>query len=96
MDGPRRIPVEDVIDLHAFRPAEVPALVEDYIDEAVRAGFRFVRIIHGKGGGVVRERVRRALARNPHVEGFGEAPAEAGGWGATLVTLRTGKPTSGG
>ncbi len=94
-DEPRRVPVEDVIDLHTFRPAEVSALVEDYIEEAARAGFRVVRIVHGKGGGVLRETVRRALARNPRVADFGEAPPEAGGWGATLVTLRTGGATSG-
>ena len=96
MDEPRRIPVEDVIDLHAFRPGEVSGLVDDYIDEAVRAGFRFVRIIHGKGAGIQRETVRRVLAKNPHVEAYGEAPTEAGGWGATLVTLRRGGPISGG
>ena len=96
MDEPRRIPVEDVIDLHAFRPGEVSALVDDYIEEAVRAGFRFVRIVHGKGAGIQRETVGRALAGNPRVEAFGEAPPEAGGWGATLVTLRRGDPISGG
>lgn len=95
MDEPHRLPTEDVIDLHAFRPDEVSAVVDDYLEEAARAGFRFVRIIHGKGTGVQRETVRRALARNARVEGFEDAPPEGGGWGATLVRLRR-DPISGG
>ncbi len=95
MDRPRRIPVEDFVDLHAFRPDEVAALVADYLEEAARAGFRYVRIIHGKGTGVQRETVRRALSRNPLVEVFADAPPEAGGWGATLVTLKKPGPISG-
>jgi dsDNA-specific endonuclease/ATPase MutS2 len=63
-------------------------VVEEYLAEAHRLGFRALRIIHGRGIGVQRETVRTILARTPFVEHFGDAPAEAGGWGATLVTLR--------
>lgn len=85
---PIRIPIEDRIDLHAFPPREVARLVADYVDEAARAGFRDVRIIHGRGTGVQREAVRKALSRHPLVEAFSDAPAESGGWGATVARLR--------
>ncbi|MCL5966894.1 MAG: Smr/MutS family protein [Deltaproteobacteria bacterium] len=87
-DGPVRVPIEDRLDLHAFRPDEVPALVGDYVEEAARAGFRVVRIIHGKGTGVLRETVRAVLSRHPLVETYGDAPPEAGGYGATLASLK--------
>jgi DNA-nicking Smr family endonuclease len=82
------IPIEDAIDLHRFRPAEIADVVEGYIEAAAERGFREVRIIHGRGHGVQRARVRRVLARSPLVERFTDAPAERGGWGATLVWLR--------
>lgn len=85
---PRRIPIEDHIDLHAFLPAEIPSVVEDYLEEAVRAGFRQVRIIHGRGTGTQRRIVRSVLSRHPLVESCGDAPPEAGGWGATVAVLR--------
>ena len=78
----------DVIDLHSIPPKQVRAVVEDYLDEARRRGVGFVRIIHGKGIGVQREMVRSILKRTSFVSEFRDAPAEAGGWGATIVTLR--------
>ena len=63
-------------------------MVEEYLEAATRQGLRQVRIIHGRGTGVQRQMVRQALSRNPHVEAFGNAPPEAGGWGATVVLLR--------
>ncbi len=83
------LPIEDVIDLHTFRPRDIPNLIEDYIAECVRAGFASVRIIHGKGTGAQKKRVQELLRRNPHVQSFTDAPAEAGGWGATVVALRS-------
>jgi dsDNA-specific endonuclease/ATPase MutS2 len=77
----------DVIDLHSIPPRQVRLVVEEYIEEAHSRGVRWVRIIHGKGIGVQREVVRSILARSPFVVDFRDAPAEAGGWGATVVTL---------
>ena len=88
-DEPIRIPITDVFDLHSVPPRDVGPVVEEYLSEAHRLGFRALRIIHGRGIGVQREMVRAVLARCPFVADFGDAPGEAGGWGATIVTLRT-------
>lgn len=82
------LPITDVLDLHSFRPAEVSDVVRDYLDAAWEKGLRELRIIHGRGIGVQRQTVRTLLSRDPRVAGFGDAPAEAGGWGATWVRLR--------
>ena len=86
-DEPVRIPITDVFDLHTVPPRDVKPIVEEYLAEAKRLEFKVVRIIHGRGIGVQREIVRNVLARTPYVMSFGDAPAEAGGWGATIVTL---------
>ena len=85
---PIDVPIEDAIDLHTFAPREIPAVVEAYLEAALRAGFREVRLIHGKGKGVQRTRVREVLARSPLVEDFQDAPPGRGAWGATLVWLK--------
>ena len=82
------LPVEDHLDLHAFHPRDIPELVAGYLDEAAAHGLRELRIIHGKGIGVQRERVHRALELHPRVEWFRDAPVERGHWGATIVHLR--------
>jgi dsDNA-specific endonuclease/ATPase MutS2 len=78
--------VTDVLDLHTFAPSEVAGLVCDYLDLAAEKGYREVRIIHGKGTGVQRERVRKILAANSRVTGFGDAK-DASAWGATIAQL---------
>ena len=83
--------IEDVIDLHAFAPRDVRRAVEEYLVEARRAGFRSVRIIHGRGRGVQREMVRKILARTEFVESFTDALPAAGGFGATVAHLRRGE-----
>ncbi len=83
-----RIPIEDWIDLHTFSPKEIPSLLEDYLLECQKKGFREVRIIHGKGKGVQRNIVHSFLKRNPLVESFRSAQPESGGWGATIVRIR--------
>ena len=84
---PVELPITDVLDLHSFLPREVKDVVRDYLDAAHDQGLRYLRIIHGRGVGVQRETVRRILSRDPRVADFGDAPAEAGGWGATWVRL---------
>lgn len=92
-DGaPVVLPTEDALDLHPFRPDETAAVVDAYLEEARRAGFSEVRLVHGRGIGVQREIVRTALARSPHVLSFADAPPERGGWGATVAVLRAATP----
>ncbi len=85
---PIRIPITDVLDLHSVPPKDMQEVVEEYLIEAHSMGYKALRIIHGRGVGVQREMVRAVLTRTSFVESFDDAPAEAGGWGATLVTLR--------
>ena len=86
--GPVDLPITDVFDLHSIPPKDAKEAVEEYLAKAHRLGYKALRIIHGRGIGVQREMVREVLARTAFVESYGDAPAEAGGWGATLVTLR--------
>jgi dsDNA-specific endonuclease/ATPase MutS2 len=87
-EEPVRIPITDVFDLHTVPPRDVQPIVEEYLLEAHRLGFKALRIVHGRGIGVQREIVRSVLAKTSFVASFGDAPLEAGGWGATVVTLR--------
>ena len=79
--------IRDVIDLHPIPPRQIKAVVTEYLSSAHERGFRYVRIIHGKGIGTQREMVRAILARTPFVVTFSDAPPEAGGWGATIAEL---------
>ena len=85
---PVKIDIDDVLDLHTFKPSDVPDLLKDYINECVKAGIFSLRIIHGKGKGAQKKRVQKLLKKNPRVDSFQDAPPEAGGWGATLVELK--------
>jgi dsDNA-specific endonuclease/ATPase MutS2 len=88
ISDPIEIPISDVFDLHPFAPRDVKSAVEAYLEEAHAKGLIALRIIHGRGIGVQREMVRTILTRTPYVLHFEDAPMQAGGWGATVVTLR--------
>ena len=87
-DEPVALPIEDSIDLHAFAPRDIPSVVESYLEAARAAGLREVRIIHGRGKGIQKERVRQVLGRSEHVTHFEEATPDRGGFGATLARLK--------
>lgn len=87
-DEPAVIEIEDVIDLHGFLPRDIPSVVEEYVLAAAQKGYREVRLIHGRGTGFQRNRVREVLAGLAVVDRFEDAPPSRGGWGATLVWLR--------
>lgn len=89
-EPPVELPIEDSLDLHAFAPRDIPSVLEEYLAAAKAAGFAEVRIIHGRGRGMQRARVRALLARSPLVARAYEAEPSRGGWGATIVELKPG------
>jgi DNA-nicking Smr family endonuclease len=86
---PAVLPIEDILDLHAFQPQELKELLDDYLVAAHEKGFREVRIIHGKGSGVLRGRVLSILKKHPLIMDVRQADASGGGWGATVAVLRS-------
>jgi len=82
------VPIEDVLDLHTFSPKEIPDLLDDYFAACIESDIFSVRVIHGKGKGILKKRVHGLLKKNPLVQSFKNAPPEVGGWGATLVELK--------
>ncbi len=83
---PVELPIDGVLDLHTFAPRDVKELVPAWLDECRAAGILDVRIIHGKGQGVLREIVHGILAKDPKVVHFGH-PSDGGSWGATVARL---------
>ena len=82
------IPIDGTLDLHTFSPRDLGDLVPGYLAECRARGILQVRIIHGKGTGVLRRSVHAILGRLPEVESFVPADERGGAWGATLVTLK--------
>jgi len=80
---------QNEIDLHAFAPADITSVVEEYVEAAATAGFREVRLIHGRGRGVQRGMVQSALDRHPRVVEFWDDTASH--LGATIARLRQGR-----
>lgn len=87
-EEPVEIPITGELDLHAFAPRDIPSLVEEYVAVCQERNILALRLVHGKGKGLQRAVVRGVLRRLPAVASFSDAPAERGGFGATLVTLR--------
>ena len=85
---PVEIPITDTLDLHPFRPNEIKDVAREYLIEAHARGFRQVRLIHGRGIGVQRERIQSLLRSLDFVESFADADPTGGGWGATVVLLK--------
>lgn len=88
-DDPIELPIDGVLDLHTFSPKDVKDLVPEYIGECLRRGLTGIRIIHGKGTGALKATVHALLKKDPRVAGFKDAGIDAGGWGATRVTLKS-------
>jgi DNA-nicking Smr family endonuclease len=82
----KKVPIEDSIDLHTFHPRDIKSVVEEYVNAAHEAGFREVRLIHGRGRGVQRGIVQAALEKHPLVESFDDAPESH--LGATVAILK--------
>ena len=86
MEDAHQVPIEGVLDLHAFQPRDIASVVEEYVRAAHEAGLREVRLIHGRGTGVQRGIVQAALERHPLVEAFHDAPESH--LGATVALLK--------
>lgn len=85
-----RVPIEATLDLHAFRPRDVVSVVREYLTAAADAGLPDVRLVHGRGIGVQRAQVQRALADHPDVGAFWDDPRAH--LGATIVQLKSRPP----
>lgn len=84
----QELPIDGVLDLHAFRPEDIGELVPAYLAECRARGILQVRVVHGKGIGNLKRGVHAILSRLPDVISFSEAGAHYGGSGATIVNLR--------
>jgi dsDNA-specific endonuclease/ATPase MutS2 len=82
-----RVPIEAEIDLHSFQPKDIPSVVDEYVTAAADAGFREVRLVHGRGRGVQRGIVQAALDKHPRVISFADDTASH--LGATVAILDT-------
>jgi len=87
-EDPVELPIDGVLDLHAFDPKDIKDLVPEYIGECLGRGITELRIIHGKGTGTMKAIVHSLLAKDPRVASFKDAGMGGGGWGATAVILK--------
>lgn len=88
---PVTVLIEDVIDLHTFRPDDVTDLLDEYFSACIERGIFSVRVVHGKGTGMLKKRVHSVLEKHHLVACYKDAPSDAGGWGATIVELSISK-----
>jgi hypothetical protein len=88
VDEPIQLPIDGVLDLHTFKPAEVKDVVLEYLAQCLERRIFQVRIIHGKGIGNIRRTVHAVLEKHPEVISFTLDHPQYGGWGATIVFLR--------
>ncbi|MEO1021778.1 MAG: Smr/MutS family protein [Bacteroidota bacterium] len=86
-EDPIELPIDGILDLHLFQPKEIKTLIPDYIEACLEKDIVSVRIIHGKGKGVLRRTVHALLDRNPQVVSYRLADDQSS-WGATLVELK--------
>ncbi len=87
--SPEYFVVRDELDLQGFFPEQVPEMLDEFLRNALSLGYRQVRIVHGKGRSRLKWEVHQYLRAHPLVAAFADAPPEAGGWGATVVGLRS-------
>jgi len=83
----RRLNFKSDIDIRGYRAEEAIEAVQDLIDDALMLGFSKVRILHGKGNGILKQVIRDFLKNTPGVKSFGDEHVEFGGAGITVVDL---------
>jgi len=79
-------PLDGTLDLHMFRPRDVKSALSEYLLQCRIQGIVHVRIIHGRGHGVLRQITHSYLKKCSYVKEFRTA-ADASGWGATTAVL---------
>lgn len=84
---PVKIPIEGVLDLHTFNPKDVKILLPEYLNLCREKGIKEVKIIHGKGTGILKNLVLKQIEKINFVTGYKDAQLSDGGWGATIVFL---------
>lgn len=82
-----RIPLDGILDLHMFAPKDVASVVDEYLNACIEKGIFEVKIIHGKGKGVIRQTVHTLLKRHPLVVDF-RLDSGPSGWGASIAHLK--------
>jgi DNA-nicking Smr family endonuclease len=83
------LPIDGTLDLHTFEPEDVKQLIPDYIDACLEKKIFQLRIIHGKGKGVLRRIVHGILDKHPAVKSYRHESGSGGSWGATVVVLKS-------
>ena len=86
--NPIKLPIDGTLDLHTFQPGELKKLVPEYLAACRKQGIFRVRIIHGKGIGILQRTVHSILRQMPEVISFQLAEQGQGSWGATIVAIR--------
>ncbi len=81
--------IQDGIDLHGMTRDQASAVVVEFLEQCLARGLRCVRIVHGKGLGILKAKLRRWLPQREEVLAYCQAPANDGGSGALLVLLKT-------
>lgn len=89
-EEPIELPIDGILDLHLFNPRDIRELVPDYIEACIQKQLYSIRIIHGKGKGVLRRTVHSLLEKHPMVDSYRLANDQSS-WGATLVELKRSK-----
>jgi len=82
------IPIDGILDLHQFHPRDVIDLVDEYLSECFIKGIKTVRIITGKGKGVIKARVFHHLKKHPNVIEIRENDYSNGNWGVLIIFLK--------
>jgi len=81
--------IQDGVDLHGLNRDQAAAMVVEFLNHCLARGVRCVRIVHGKGLGILKAKLGKWLPRREEVLAFCQAPANDGGSGALLVLLKT-------
>ena len=81
-------PIDGTLDLHTFQPRDIKDLIPEYIKLCREKNILQIRIIHGKGKGVLRQTVHDILDRHPDVIRYQHGGGSGGSWGATVVLLK--------